>query len=183
MRITLSTNAAKLDRAIQGIVAKTVNDLFVNAARYENVMKRGTASHFTLLGSGGSDPSALGGGVTWSTARHPITMRHRRGSGFPLLDMGKGRLRRGFTDLSASRIEPMGREGVRLRHTSRDPAMLRLGEVHQKGLPPLEGRRQGFPEGFRVPKREFLYWDQRMAAEAMREVRRAFRQAKAGAKA
>jgi hypothetical protein len=180
MRITVTSNAKAVERAILGIVAKTVNDPIANLPRYESLMKRGTASHFARLGWGGSDPSALGGGVTWPTARHPITMRHRRGRGFPLLDMGNGRLRRGFTDLAGSRIETLGREGVRIRHTSRDPAMLRLGAVHQKGLAPLEGRRQGFPDGFRVPKRQFVYWDAQMAAEAAREVRRAFRVAKAG---
>lgn len=183
MDVSVSSNARTLARAITGIVAATVNDPIANAPRYEAVMKRGTSNHFRRLGSGGTDPSALGAAVSWSRARHPITMRHRQGRGFPLLDMGNGRLRRGFTDLATTRIETQGRDMVRLRHTSRDPALLRLGGVHQKGLAPLNSGAQGFPAGFRVPTRQFLYWDRAMAEEAKREVRRAFRQAKARAHA
>lgn len=181
MRISYRSNARQVSRAIEGIVAATVNDPIVNTPRYEALMRRGTDSHFRKLAFGGQDASALGGMVSWSRDRHPITMRRRRGQGFPLLDTGRSFLRRGFTDRTVTRAQARGREQVVLTHTSTDPRASSLGAVHQKGLPPLFASKQGFPSGFRVPVRQFLYWDRQMAAEAARELRRAFRQAKAGA--
>lgn len=178
MVIRYSVAAKRAARAFEKMVIDAQNDLVVNSPAYEGIMRRGTDDHFRRLSWGGTDSSALGGTVSWSRARHPITMRRRRGRGLPLLDTGKGFLRKGVTT-GASAIPTGGaRGGATLAYRPRDATVHRLLRVHQKGLAPINARRQGYPAGFTVPQRQIIYWDERMADRTKQQIRVAFEAAK-----
>lgn len=178
MVIRFSVAAKRAARAFERMVIDAQNDLIVNSPAYEGIMRRGTDDHFRRLSWGGTDSSALGGSVSWSRARHPITMRRRRGRGLPLLDTGRGFLRKGVTT-GASAVPTGGARGAAtLSYRTRNATVSRLLRVHQQGLAPINARQQGFESGFTVPQRQIIYWDQRMANRTKQQIRFAFEAAK-----
>lgn len=165
----LDIKVGNLIRTLDAATRAPAQEPARNRGRWQRMMQAGTARHFSKLSSGGSDGSALGGAVNWSTARSRLTVGARVEVGapprFPLLE-AEGDMKRAFT--TGARFDAMttstGSRGTYRTTRAQEEAKARK---HQLGGPHEADFNGLVVPNYPFPRRQFLYWDARMESEAL----------------
>lgn len=172
MVFEIEIDAEPLIKTLDNLAEEPLDEPVQNRARWKRVMREGTQQHFDRLAPGDrTDSTALGGSVTWPSARAEITKKTRlrmgEPPGPPYLN-ASGDMKRAFT-AGASMQVTKSSQHVSIRYYTANPLENRKAFKHQTGgshdafFAPFNLQMDNFP----FPQRQFLYWDEAMEDDVL----------------